>query len=310
MHFRHLDLNLLVALDALLAERNITQAGRKLHLTQSAMSGALARLREFFGDELLVQVGRRMVPTPLAESLQQPVHDLLVQIRATIETKPGFDPATSRRHFRLMMSDYVATVLMPGAVRRAARVAPGVTFELVSNNQDAPIEALERADVDVLVMPEGYVSKQHPYEVLFDDDYVCIVWRDNPDVGEELPAEQYLEMGHVALLFGRARAPALDEWFVSRSGHTRRIVLYAISFASVPQFVVGTGYVATVHRRLADMFAAQLPLRIVKPPFEFPKLVEALQWHSAFEHDPGTLWLRSLLKDAAAEVHTPGASTG
>src|SRR5215468_4155230 len=112
MHFHQLDLNLLVALDALLVERNITEAGKRVHLTQSAMSGALARLRQYFGDELLVQVGRKMVPTPLGESLIEPVREILIKVKTTIETRPGFDPAASTRRFSLMMSDFCATVLM------------------------------------------------------------------------------------------------------------------------------------------------------------------------------------------------------
>ncbi len=99
MHFEQLDLNLLVALDALLTERSITAAGVRVHLTQSAMSGALSRLREFFNDDLLTQVGRKMVPTPLGESLAEPVRQILLQVKAAINAKPGFDPATSRRHF-------------------------------------------------------------------------------------------------------------------------------------------------------------------------------------------------------------------
>jgi len=118
MHYRHLDLNLLVALDALLTERNITEAGKRVFLTQSAMSGALARLREYFGDELLVQMGRRMVPTPLAETLAPQVREILLKIKATVETKPGFDPATSTRKFSLMMSDYCSTVLMTEVLPR------------------------------------------------------------------------------------------------------------------------------------------------------------------------------------------------
>src|SRR5262245_4933192 len=112
MRFNRLDLNLLVALDALLAEQNITRAAERLHLSQSAVSGALARLREHFQDELLVQVGRRMTRTPLAESLAQPVREILAQVQATVERRPGFDPSTSDRQFSIMVSDYVTTVLM------------------------------------------------------------------------------------------------------------------------------------------------------------------------------------------------------
>jgi LysR family nod box-dependent transcriptional activator len=302
MHFRRLDLNLLVALDALLTERNITQAGRRLHLTQSAMSGALARLREFFGDELLVQVGRKMVPTALATTLQQPVHDLLLKVRATLETRPEFDPATARRHFRLIMSDYVSTVLMTEVARRAEQLAPHVTFEIISNNMDAPVEMLERADVDLLVMPIEFVSKDHPKDVLFEDRYVCLVSSDHEAVGDALTVDQYLALGHVGVIFGRARAPAVDQWFVERSGLQRRVEVYAMNFGSIPQFVVGTKRVATVHRRLAEIFVRQLPLRMVRAPLDLPPLVEALQWHSAFDQDPGTRWLRALLKDCAGGV--------
>ncbi len=162
MHFEQLDLNLLVALDALLTERSITAAGVRVHLTQSAMSGALSRLREFFNDDLLTQVGRKMVPTPLGESLAEPVRQILLQVRATINTKPGFDPATSTRHFSVMMSDYVDTVLMSDLLRRAEAVAPHVRFNLVSNDVAPPTEFIERADVDLLIMPREYLSDKHP----------------------------------------------------------------------------------------------------------------------------------------------------
>lgn len=302
MHFRRLDLNLLVALDALVTERNITQAGRRLHLTQSAMSGALARLREFFGDELLVQAGRRMVLTPLAESLQQPVRELLLQIHTLLETRPGFDPASSTRHFRLVMSDFVSTVLMTEVIRRAQQLAPQVTFELISNNLDAPLDLLERADVDLLVMPMEFLAPHHPREIVFEDRYVCIVSDDHPEVRQTLTAQQYLALGHVGVRFGHARLPTLDQWFVSREGYDRRMEVFAMNFGSLPQFIVGTRRIATVFSRLAESFAQQLPLRVLPIPFEIPPIVEAMQWHTAFEDDPGIRWLRDLLKQTANHV--------
>ncbi|HEY4214792.1 MAG TPA: LysR family transcriptional regulator [Steroidobacteraceae bacterium] len=302
MHFEQLDLNLLVALDALLTDRSITAAGVRVHLTQSAMSGTLSRLREFFGDELLTQVGRKMVPTPLGESLAEPVRQILLQIKATINTNPGFDPATSTRHFSLMMSDYVATVLMPGVLRRAETLAPLVRFHIVSNDVTAPTEFLERADVDLLIMPREYLSEKHPLEDLFTDNYACVVWKDNPLVGAELTQELYLQLGHVVLQFGRGRVPVQDEWFLERLGVTRRIEVVALSFNSLPQYIVGSRRIATIHRRLAEYYARYLPLRILKPPFDLPSLTESVQWHSLFDPDPGNRWLRDLLRQGAAEV--------
>lgn len=306
MHFEQLDLNLLVALDALLTDRSITAAGMRVHLTQSAMSGALSRLREFFNDDLLTQVGRRMVPTPLGESLAEPVRQILLQIKATINAKPGFDPATSTRHFSVMMSDYVDTVLMSEVLRRAEDIAPWVRFNLMSNDVTSPVELLERADVDLMIMPRQYLSDKHPHEDLYTDDYACVVWRDNPLIGSSISVDQYLQMGHVVLQFGGGRVPVQDEWFLTKLGVTRRIEVRAMNFNSVPQHIVGSRRIATIHRRLAEYYARCLPLKILAPPYDLPSLTEAVQWHRLFEADSGNLWLRGLLKQVAAEVHAHG----
>jgi LysR family nod box-dependent transcriptional activator len=302
MHFRQLDLNLLVALHALLDEKNITQAGKRLHLTQSAMSGALARLRQYFGDDLLVQVGRKMVPTPLGESLIEPVREILIQVKTTIETRPGFDPQTSTRRFSLMMSDFCATVLMLDAMQRAEKLAEGVTFEILPNNVEDPPGFLDRADIDVLLMPENLLSSDHPQEVLFEDHFVCIAWSGNDAVGDTLTLDQYLDLGHVTCEFNRGRTPMVDEWYLRHHGHSRRIEVTATSFNAVPLNVVNTRRIATVHRRLAEYYARILPIRLIPAPVEIPCIVESLQWHRMFESDPGITWLRQLLKDSAARM--------
>jgi len=298
MNLRQLDLNLLVALDALLTDCNITEAGRRVHVTQSTMSGSLGRLREFFGDDLLVPAGRRMIPTPFAESLAQPVREALLQIKTVLHAKPQFDPATSTRRFSLMMSDYVSTVLMPEVLRRVEEHAPGVSFDVQSNDVTNPHEVLDRADVDFLIMPEHFLSAEHPSEALYNEGYACLVWKDNPLVGTSISREQYSKLGHVLLQY-RTRAPFLDEWFLSKSGIVRRAEVLASSFNAVPQLVVGTRRIATVHRRLAEFYAQYLPLRIVPVPYEIPQLTEAVQWHRHFTDAPGHRWLRSILVDSA-----------
>ncbi len=302
MRFNQLDLNLLVALDALLTERNITAAGGRLHLSQSAMSSALARLRDYFADELLVQVGRRMVPTPLGESLTGPVRKILIEIQTTIASKPAFDPATSNRRFTLMMSDYVASVLMTTLIRRAADLAPAVGFELLNNNVVAPAEFIDRAQVDFLIMPAEFLSTEHPVEPLFVDDYVCVVCPNNVAVADTISLEQYLESGHVVVQFSRGHVPAIDEWFLSQHGHVRRIEVIAMNFNLVPQFIIGTRRIATMHRRMAEYFRRFAPLKIIPPPLNIPALTVAMQWHGSLDRDPGGLWLRKLLKETAEEV--------
>ena len=226
MRFNRLDLNLLVALDALLTDQNITRASERLHLSQSAMSGALARLREHFQDELLVQVGRRMTRTPLAESLAQPVRNILAEIQATVERRPSFDPATSERSFSLMASDYVTTVLMSRVLQRAAREAPGIHFELLFPDS-SQLESLESGEIDFLITPREYLSSEHPSLDLLEETYACVVWDQNPIAGTSMSFDQYLAMGHVVVRFGKMRVPSFDEWFFARFGVSRRVEVVA-----------------------------------------------------------------------------------
>lgn len=304
MHFRNLDLNLLVALDSLLLERNITQAGKRVNLSQSAMSSALARLREYFGDELLTQVGRRMVCTPLGESLVEPVRKILLQIQATVAAQPSFDPGTATRCFRLMMSDYVATVLMSKALPLIERLAPQVRIEVLCNDVSSPFDELDRADIDLLIMPQRYLRDAHPYDVLFQDEFTGVTWKENPLVAADgsMTVEQYLALGHVTARFATARASTVDEWFVTQLGHERRVELVAMNFNSVFSSLVGTRRVATIHKRLARYYEQYLPIRLFEVPFELPCLAEAMQWHRHFNTDPGTLWLRGVLKEVARNM--------
>jgi LysR family transcriptional regulator, nod-box dependent transcriptional activator len=306
MRFNQLDLNLLVALDALLTERNITAAGIRLHLTQSAMSSGLARLRDYFDDELLVQVGRKMVPTPLGESLAGPVREILIDIQATIAAKPAFDPSTSNRRFVLMMSDYVASILMTSVARRVAELAPAVGFELLNNNVPAPAEFIDRAEVDFLIMPDGFLSPEHPTQSLFVDDYVCVLCPNNMEVSDSITLEKYLELGHVVVQFSRGHVPAIDEWFLTQHGHARRIEVIAMNFNLLPQFIIGTRRIATIHRRMAEYHRKFIPLKVIPPPLKIPPLTEAVQWHRSSDRDPGSLWLRTILTETAKDVGARG----
>jgi DNA-binding transcriptional LysR family regulator len=298
MNLNRLDLNLLVALDALLVERSITRAAERLHLSPSATSGALARLREFFGDELLTQIGRRMVPTPLGESLQVAVRDSLLHVQATVEIRPQFDPRTSRRNFKIMMSDYVATVLMPRALQRLQSEAPGVTIEMLTNVE--PAEALSRGEIDFLILPKNFVRSDHPAQVLFEEEYVCVCWKGNTLVGDEISLKECLALGHVVARLGTQRPPTIDTWFFEKFGHARRVEVIATTFGSVPHMLVGTNRLSIMHRRLATVYGDFLPLKILPVPIEMPRLVEMIQWHQYRDRDPARLWLTEVLTAAAA----------
>jgi LysR family nod box-dependent transcriptional activator len=301
MDFNGLDLNLLVALDALFAEKSVSRAGERLHLSQSATSGALARLRDVFHDPLLVQVGRKMTLTPLAEGLVEPVRDFLVHAETILNSSPAFDPATSTRKFSLMMSDYVQTVVMTEALPHLQNLAPGVTLEL-SWSMEGISEPLERGEFDLAVTPTRYLSPEHPSEPLFEDEFTCLAWSGNTRIERDLSLETYLSLGHVVVRFGRhQQLPSVDEWFVERFGHQRKIEVVTTVFNLVPQLVIGTSRIATLHRRLATFYQQYLPLKLVAPPVEIPRLEESMQWHRSRDRDPGTVWLRSVLKSVIAE---------
>ncbi len=301
MDFSGLDLNLLVALDALFVEKSVSRAGERLHLSQSATSGALARLREAFHDPLLVQVGRKMTLTPLAEGLVDPVRDFLVKAETILHSSPAFDPSTSTRRFRVMMSDYVQTVVMTEALPRLQNLAPGITLELLWNAEGIS-EPLERGEFDLGVTPASYLSSDHPSEPLFEDEFTCLAWSGNERIKRGLSLETYLSLGHVVVRFGRLQQlPSVDEWFVERFGHKRKIEVITTAFNLVPQLLIGTSRIATLHRRLAVFYQRYLPLKLVPPPLEIPPLQEAMQWHRSRDRDSGTQWLRSVLKSVVAE---------
>ncbi|MCS0630255.1 LysR family transcriptional regulator [Telluria mixta] len=309
MRFNRLDLNLLIGLDVLLAECNITRAARRLCLSQSAASGILARLREYFGDDLLVQSGRRMVPTPLALSLMEPVRDILLRIERTVETAAEFRPEAACRHFRVVASDYVSAVVLTGLGARIADVAPGVTLEILPPNEHAMVR-MERGEIDVLLMPERYLSRTHPYEALFPDRFSCIVWDGNTEVGETLGQDDYLRLGHAATSFGSHHEVAFEEAHFKSIGLSRRIEVVCATFHMLPQFVVDTRRIATLQHRLALQLARHYPIRVLEPPLAIPAIVECMQWHPSNQHEPAHVWLRSLLRHAApADAHADYRAT-
>jgi len=297
MDFRKFDPGLLVALDALLTEKSVTRAGERLHLSQPATSIILARLRQYFGNELMVPAGRRMVLTPLAESLVQPVRSCLVQIQHTVASKAEFDPAASSRKFCLAVSDYVTAVLMPGVMQEAAQRAPGVRFELVRLDENID-QKLEKGDIDFLIRPAVHALATHPKESLFEDTHTCVVWRNNALIGNTISRSRFLELGHIAVHFGHAPA-IFEEWFAARYGETRKIEVVTQDFEVACRLVVGTGRIATVMSRMARICAQHLPLRLIRPPFAIPKVTHCLQWHRYQDQDPGHIWIRAILKDAA-----------
>lgn len=300
MDLHGFDLNLLVALDALLREKSVTNAGRRVHLSQSAMSGALARLRHAFNDDLLVAGRGAMTLTPLAEGLVEPVAAILRDTQETLSAHVRFEPSTSRRTFTIAASDYATTVLLGEAVREMNAQAPHVTLVILQLRDR--LEELDDLDVDVCILPQSIVPSARSHELLFRDTFTCLVWRDNTDVGDRLTVDQFTTLGHVVVTFHDDCTTRDDDRFAPRIGLERRAEIVVPNFHALPSLIVGTNRIATVQKRLATKLASSHAVRVVGLPVPIPPLEEAMLWHPRFERDPAHLWFRSVLKRVASAM--------
>jgi LysR family transcriptional regulator, nod-box dependent transcriptional activator len=302
MRLERLDLNLLIALDAFLQERGVSLAAERLHLSQSAASGALARLREYFKDDLLVLNGRTMALTPRAEKLVDPVHSVLEQIRATIMVAEPFEPETSDRTLSIMATDYIVEILLRPLIVACATEAPGIRFELVPIVEH-PVDALQRGHADLLIGINNVVSTEHPSEELFTEDFVIAGWRDNPMLTGPMTLELYERLGHVAVRFGR-QTSSYEVTAARLHSIARRVDVIAPNFSSIAGLLVGTNRIATLHRLLAVRMAEFLPLKLMELPFEMAPIREIAQWSSRSTNDPAIAWLVSRLKQIAEQLRT------
>jgi DNA-binding transcriptional LysR family regulator len=293
----NLDLNLLVTLDSLLRERNLTRTAHNLGVSQPAISAALARLRRHFGDPLLDRVGNRYELTPLAVQLAALTAPALAGVRRVFGATAEFDPATLDREFTVVTSDYAITMLGPFIGRYLADNAPGVRLHLQQTTPERVDGAAEtlRA-VDGLLIPHGFVADM-PYLDLYTDRWVCIVSMDNPHVGAELTLPQLGELGWVVLFNGpTAFAPAARQ--LRMIGIEPRVEIVVDGFLAMPYLVAGTNRIAMIQERLAHRLAAVAGVRVVPCPFEVVPLTEALWWHPMHRNDPAHGWLRTVFAEA------------
>jgi LysR family transcriptional regulator, nod-box dependent transcriptional activator len=293
LNLRQVDLNLLVALDALLKERSVTRAGRQMGLSQPAMSAALHRLRELFADPLLERVGREYRLTPFARDLQAPLQEVLASIERTLASNARFDPATTQRHFRIATSDYVLCVLLQPVIERVTRLAPGVRIHL------QPIDAklagkLTSRRVDLSIQPPGLLQG-FSSQALFRDDWVCAVWRGHEEVGERLTREQFYTLPHASFSLGQS---SMVEHNLQTPEYTLHVPVTSVSFVALPFLLRGTRMVAVIQRRLAQKLEDVADMRILELPVALPE-VEFSMWWSPAANDPAHAWLRDVLAEAA-----------
>lgn len=302
MRFKKLDLNLLVALDHMLTLQSVSAAADKMFMSQSAMSNALTRLRDYFDDPLLVQVGKRMVMTPQAEAMKDPIRDILVRVEATIETQPEFDPTVSNRKFNVLVSDYTLRILMPLVVAEMERQGARCSLNMIAQ-KESPYLMLERGDADLLVTPDLFTSSEHPSSLLFEDTYVVVAWSQGPHGNVDMDLKRYQTAPHAIMVPPGSTSNLAEAQLLEAAGVTRNVDLTTFSFSALPHLIVGTSRIATVHGHLAKAVMQHAPLVSYPLPFETGSFRQMVQWHSYRDRDPGIIWLRNVF-GKASEVLT------
>jgi LysR family transcriptional regulator, nod-box dependent transcriptional activator len=300
MRFKGLDLNLLVTLDVLLELRSVSRAAERLHLSQPAVSAALARLRDFFNDPLLESQGKRMVPTPKALQLQPALAELLSNVDRMIVQGRQFDPSTSTQWFRICISDYLSTVLFPRLIHLLQAQGPSIRLDLQTPS-DLALSLLEQGEIDVLLVPKEHCLRDHPAELLFEERYVIAGWAGNPLLAGALTEEDFYAAPHVAVAIGASveeRASFAEDELNAR-GRERQIEIMASSFTQVPSLLIGTQRLTLMQERLARTLATTLPIAWQPLPFEFPLMREMIQYHRSRGSDPALGWLVARIREAA-----------
>jgi LysR family transcriptional regulator, nod-box dependent transcriptional activator len=301
MQLGNIDLNLLVALDALLRERNVSRAAERVGLGQPAMSAALRRLRALFGDELLIRVGREYHLTALAEELVDPVAEILRLVEQTVDHRPEFHPERDRRVFRIACSDAVEYVLIRPVIMRIEEQAPNVSLEVQAVAGWHTTQLVEEGDLDIVIADIGLFESNLVKEKLFEDRWVLVGWAGSPELGDSVTTDELMTMPNAIYHWG---------WFDRTHRNPRPYdvledlpVRIADQFHFMRLFMLrGTRMVALHYERLAKELQEAAELKILKAPFELPPVQHAMMWHPRNAHDPAHRWLREQLVEAAATL--------
>jgi DNA-binding transcriptional LysR family regulator len=299
MNLSSLDLNLLVALDALLLEANVSRAAMRIHLSQPATSHALQRLRDLIGDPLLVRVGARMELTPRAQALRGPLAQALDQVRGLF-VPDDFDAARSERQFRLMMPDLAVELLMPPLMEKITQVAPNLRIDVVPWRGPAIFTAEFARTID-MVISIGNAFRGFHRQLLYTDRDALAVRRDHPIAAKLSRRAAFLEARHVAVIIRGQNEDLIDSWLRGK-GIERRIALVVSGYIEALHVAARTDLVAFVPRRLIGALSKQLSLVTVTPPLD-PGIDEQYVFYpTRAQMDPGSIWLRRLMLETGREL--------
>ncbi len=294
MNLRNIDLNLLVVLDVLIQEKNVTRAAEKIGLSQSAMSSALNRLRDILEDRLLIRQGDRMVPTARAQNLAGPIRRILKDIEDTLYSCPTFDAKKSNRKFSIATTDYGEFVILPKLASQLEKVAPAIELELIRIEIKDIFSFLEKRRVDMVISPKFELPAGFVFESLFDEDFVCLVRSHHPKIKDKLTLDDYLQAKHLLISQSGSRIGIVDK-ALKKIGLTRQVTITLPHFMIAPWVISETDAVIAIARRISERFINFMPLKSFPCPIEIEGFTMGMTWHRRFENDPSHKWFRNQL---------------
>jgi DNA-binding transcriptional LysR family regulator len=297
MDIRDKDLNLLVILKTLLEELNLSKAGKRLGLSQPAVSHALSRLRDQFDDPLLVRTSHGMRPTPRAQEMSERIRHLINEAEQIFQKQESFDPSTAKGRVVIATTDYFDQLVMPRLVPILMREAPDVQIVTKISSAKSPREELERGESDLAIA--GFFSKLGDglyQQKLFDENFVAIVRKNHPIVKSKLSLKQFIALDHL-LVSPHGDMDGVVDVALRNIGESRRIVAGVASFASPGMVLAESDAVLTIPERVADIYLKYLPLKSFPVPLKIPGFAVLQVWHQRLSQDPLHGWVRKLIYD-------------
>lgn len=312
MNFAGVDLNLLRVFDAMMLELSTVRAGERVGLSQPAVSSALGRLRHIVGDELFVRDGNRMVPTPRALQLKEPVRAALRQMEEALAAVAGFDPATSQQTFVVLGSDYFSTLLMPRLAKQVVPEAPSVTLQMLDYPSSEVFPLLSDGAIDTAVDramdPPEWIMRQ----TLFNSYLLCVAAKNHPMLKRHrvkpltrIPAEVFCEIPQVMVSMDGGKTGTMDTT-LKQYGLTRTVAMTVPHFQAVALAVAVSPLLGSLPVHFARFAAEMLGLELYLPPYDPPKMGVCLYWHKRSDRDPANIWLRNHIARAPdLDKHIP-----
>ncbi|MSQ67222.1 MAG: LysR family transcriptional regulator [Gammaproteobacteria bacterium] len=304
MNLRRLDLNLLVIFDALMAERHVTRAARRVSLSQPAFSNALARLRHYLKDDLFIRQATGMLPTPRALELAPHIHAALLALEHALD-QPVFEPATTTQVFTLDTNDYLVGAAMPQLMQRLAALAPGVNVRVVPPNSRA-FQRLDAREVDFVLGGFGAIPERYGVAIIEDNEFSCLMDSQHPLTRGKLDLVRYAAAKHL-LITPRGDATGFVDLALAEHGLTRRIALTVNQFSVVPAIIANSDLIVTLPKRMAEQYAPRYHLAQRPSPVPTPAAYAHIQllWLRRSSGQAALMWFANLLLDILGRAAEP-----